>query len=419
MKLPGWLLWSMLSLSVVAVLGYGAWSAQQSALPHMTEPPIRCLVFAADKSLLYAGCEDGAVRTFTIVTEPLRAQQEAVWAGHERPVLSIAVSSDDSRMATGDEEGTVKLWDLRTKDKVTLSASSAVRWLCFSKDGAFLATRGNFSIVWKATGSFDKVLAVPACYLAFSDDSKSLTIRRGADDSFEELDNKQANEHARRFLWTSPFLPDGIWEFRAGGGWAGSRVVLWNVNKREQRFMGWHLTDGKAPGISASAISPDGCLVVTAALDGSIRSWDIESAFENCPPDSNEAVKRTSKTTGVCSGVTTTTLMLLDRPFQRSHFQQTRSYLPQRGVTEQSESGISNRTNDWRSPEHTRVLMRLPRWLVVTLLSVSLLALLGAGAWWWVTWPETRCSREYVTRQIILSLAQPLKAEHNNASVAL
>jgi hypothetical protein len=31
--------------------------------------------------------------------------------------------------------------------------------------------------------------------------------------------------------------------------------------------------------------------------------------------------------------------------------------------------------------------MRIPRWLVVTLLITSALALLGAGAWWWVTWP--------------------------------
>jgi hypothetical protein len=32
--------------------------------------------------------------------------------------------------------------------------------------------------------------------------------------------------------------------------------------------------------------------------------------------------------------------------------------------------------------------MRLPRWLVVSLLAVSVLAVPGAGAWWWVTWPE-------------------------------
>jgi hypothetical protein len=31
--------------------------------------------------------------------------------------------------------------------------------------------------------------------------------------------------------------------------------------------------------------------------------------------------------------------------------------------------------------------MRLPRWLVVTLLTASLFAVLGSGAWWWMTWP--------------------------------
>jgi len=30
--------------------------------------------------------------------------------------------------------------------------------------------------------------------------------------------------------------------------------------------------------------------------------------------------------------------------------------------------------------------MRLPHWLVVSLLTMSLLAVLGAGAWWLVTW---------------------------------
>lgn len=34
--------------------------------------------------------------------------------------------------------------------------------------------------------------------------------------------------------------------------------------------------------------------------------------------------------------------------------------------------------------------MRLPRWLVVGLLSLSVLAVLGAGAWWWVTWPNRK-----------------------------
>jgi hypothetical protein len=37
--------------------------------------------------------------------------------------------------------------------------------------------------------------------------------------------------------------------------------------------------------------------------------------------------------------------------------------------------------------------MRLPRWLVVSLLSASVLTVLGAGAWWWVTWPERTANK--------------------------
>src|SRR5262245_47702773 len=34
------------------------------------------------------------------------------------------------------------------------------------------------------------------------------------------------------------------------------------------------------------------------------------------------------------------------------------------------------------------VHMKLPRWLVVTMLATSTLALLAFAGWWWVTWPE-------------------------------
>jgi hypothetical protein len=40
--------------------------------------------------------------------------------------------------------------------------------------------------------------------------------------------------------------------------------------------------------------------------------------------------------------------------------------------------------------------MKLPRWLVVTLLASSALGVLGAAAWWWVAWPE-RTARELIT----------------------
>ena len=39
--------------------------------------------------------------------------------------------------------------------------------------------------------------------------------------------------------------------------------------------------------------------------------------------------------------------------------------------------------------------MKLPRWLVIGMLASSVLAVLAAVGWWWVTWPE-RTAREFV-----------------------
>lgn len=39
--------------------------------------------------------------------------------------------------------------------------------------------------------------------------------------------------------------------------------------------------------------------------------------------------------------------------------------------------------------------MKLPRWLMILMLSSSGLAVLVIPAWWWVTWP-TRTAREFV-----------------------
>ena len=39
--------------------------------------------------------------------------------------------------------------------------------------------------------------------------------------------------------------------------------------------------------------------------------------------------------------------------------------------------------------------MKLPRWLVIVMLTSSVLTPLAAAGWWWVTWPE-RTAREFV-----------------------
>jgi hypothetical protein len=33
--------------------------------------------------------------------------------------------------------------------------------------------------------------------------------------------------------------------------------------------------------------------------------------------------------------------------------------------------------------------MKLPRWLMLTMVTSSLLSVLAAAGWWWITWPGT------------------------------
>ena len=43
--------------------------------------------------------------------------------------------------------------------------------------------------------------------------------------------------------------------------------------------------------------------------------------------------------------------------------------------------------------------MKLPRWLVIAMLTTSVLAVLARAGWWWVTWPE-RTAREFVQSMV-------------------
>src|SRR5262245_3647686 len=40
--------------------------------------------------------------------------------------------------------------------------------------------------------------------------------------------------------------------------------------------------------------------------------------------------------------------------------------------------------------------MKLPRWLLMTMLLSSVVSALALGGWWWVTWPE-RTAREFLS----------------------
>jgi hypothetical protein len=56
--------------------------------------------------------------------------------------------------------------------------------------------------------------------------------------------------------------------------------------------------------------------------------------------------------------------------------------------------------------------MKLPRWLVVTLLTASLLAVVVAGGWWWVTWPQR-------TMDVFAKLIAARRIDEANTMIAI
>jgi len=51
--------------------------------------------------------------------------------------------------------------------------------------------------------------------------------------------------------------------------------------------------------------------------------------------------------------------------------------------------------------------MKLPRWLVIAMLTTSVLLPIAAAGWWWVTWPE-RTAREFIELAGILLIVPVL-----------
>jgi hypothetical protein len=60
--------------------------------------------------------------------------------------------------------------------------------------------------------------------------------------------------------------------------------------------------------------------------------------------------------------------------------------------------------------------MKFPRWLVLSLLSVSLLAVFGVGGWWWITWPEqtARTLVELMAEDQLLDVLSRMRNPHED-----
>lgn len=199
------------------------------------QSPISAIAVSTDGAWIVAGAEDGAVAVF----DAARRRRSHELPGHDAEVRDCSVSPDATRAATASADGTVIVSDIATGE---------VRY------------RQN---------SDNEVLGC-----GFVADDRVLTLLMNGD-----LVEHQIHEGTSQILLSDPSVIAGM-AIGAGGRW----VVASGVDDELRVYrLGGSLAD-TAPTImmqdnasSITAFLGVGNLLVTGAMDGTVRFWDIEA----------------------------------------------------------------------------------------------------------------------------------------------
>ncbi|MDX2548763.1 helix-turn-helix domain-containing protein [Streptomyces sp. WI04-05B] len=241
--------------------------------------PVRALAFSPDGRLVATGGDDRTVRLWEAATGTSRA----VLTGHLDSVLSMAFSADGSTLATGSRDRTVRLWDLaRQTPDSRRTGSASLSSIAFAEDGRTFATgdvRGTARF-WDTAGER------PRGTRTVGVGTVSSLIRRPSGQTMAALitgDGRsvQVWDARTRMLRTvvrrrppsdtllaTALSPDG--RVLVTGG-TGARMRLWDVATGRSRAVFDRQTDV----VVSLAFSPDGQILASAGADGKVQTWNL------------------------------------------------------------------------------------------------------------------------------------------------
>jgi WD40 repeat protein/basic membrane lipoprotein Med (substrate-binding protein (PBP1-ABC) superfamily) len=249
------------------------------------------VAFSPDGKRLATSSVDGTAKVWDATT----GQEQLSLRGHALEVWDVAFSPDGKRLVTASQDGKAKVWDATTGNLLlTFSGhTAAVDSLSFSPDGSRLATSGvdRGVKIWDSnTGQELLTLRGHTGEIwdvAFSPDGKRLASA-SSDGKVKVWDTLTGQELFTLNGHTAPvvgvaFSPDCVGAPDAVAEQCGTRLAtaswdgttrVWNASFSRE------LLTLYLPNASSGAFSPDGRLTASGYGDGSVKLWDLSSAFQ-------------------------------------------------------------------------------------------------------------------------------------------